>query len=187
TQHKSGTITHRGSTDCPRSAQLLSLAHTGPLLQFPRDWKWLHAPQDIPPPFGIVSRPTSPRRRNSNFPLLRSPSPSLASSNLQYGVHIHHVQSQLYPSYAETSMLAQPAGLRSLSDKAWASPLLPWVRGPHNWHPLSDHSMSTVDASANANANTGKPTTTTAPTTLPHPHPRPGSLHASCYDGSTAN
>ncbi|KAI3553531.1 hypothetical protein CABS03_14891 [Colletotrichum abscissum] len=24
----------------------------------------------------------------------------------------------LYPSYAETSMLAQPAGLRSLSDKA---------------------------------------------------------------------
>ncbi|KAK1539554.1 uncharacterized protein CCOS01_00868 [Colletotrichum costaricense] len=57
--------------------------------------------------------------------------------------------------------------------------ILAWVRGPHNWHPLSGHSMSTVDANANANANTGKPATTMAPTTLPHPHPRPGSLHAS--------
>ncbi|KAK7456058.1 hypothetical protein Landi51_02302 [Colletotrichum acutatum] len=35
--------------------------------------------------------------------------------------------------------------------------ILAWVHGPHNWHPLSGHSMSTVDASANANANTGKP------------------------------
>ncbi|OHE90284.1 hypothetical protein CORC01_14420 [Colletotrichum orchidophilum] len=45
-------------------------------------------------------------------------SPSSALANLQ------QAQSHLHPSYAETSMLAQPAaGLSSLSDQVWASPV----------------------------------------------------------------